>query len=1394
MPQRTDIPQEFSEVQLCKPQHGILGSLALHPEAPHLNMAFTFSLEGPLDLELFHQAWQHVRETNESLQSVLYQEHQARLSLSSSEDERSEFIDLSSDSSPERELQRWAAARCQIPLSLDKSMVDSVVLLLGPSKFAWYLNLHHLVTDGHNTKLLLEQMGQNYSLLLKGKPLKVLPKTSYYHQENQGNPSTHSDEQEHWRTRRANSNRTFLFPQTGKKRRTTQSLRYTLTLTDQQQQRFEGIYSEDGFSSFTPSLSRFSFLATLLASFLHRNGKQDQICFDTPTHGRFSPASKNTAGVFIEILPFAVELQPGDTFRSLGARCLAESLTFAQNLLSLPTETDQSPSNVVLNYIDVDLSQFGDLPCEANWLHSGHTDSVHELRVQAHHFHAAKNLSFFLDLNEETFPNSSSQLVVERFQKLLSAFLEDPDREIESVDILSQAERTQLLQDFNKPARASLPTRSIIATFELQAQKTPQQIALREGELQLTFSELQERVWQIAHALSNEGVAAGNTVAVTMKRSLDAVVSILAVLSCRAHYLPLSPNLPLDRRDLILSDAEASFILSATANPLASSACPVIALDQLVLADKPSPLPPPELTDLAYLLYTSGSTGQPKGVAIAHAGVADYLEWAAREYCDGSQLHFPLFTSLSFDLTVTSLFLPFITGGTLHIYPERDGPVDGAVMDVIEENRVDFIKLTPSHLAVLKQLDLTQSRLKCIVVGGEDFPSSLAQTIHQQLGGRATLINEYGPTEAVVGCMIHRYRPEQDQGPSVPSVPIGIPADHCQIYLLNESLQPVPPGITGELCISRHGMAQGYLRRPELTARQFVPHPFRPGETLYRTGDLARLSPNGLLTCLGRIDRQVKLSGFRIELGEVENALLSHHEVEQCAVSIRGTQITHLGVTHTCSRCGLPSNLPGARFNSDGVCHTCEVFDQIKKESSRYFKDLSELEGVFLKAREHNPSEYDCISLLSGGKDSTYMLARLVDMGLKVYAFTLDNGFLSQHAKENITRVTERLGVPHEFAATPAMNEIFRDSLTKFSNVCNGCFKTIYTLAITRARELGIPFIATGLSRGQFFETRLTANLFQGDFSPDEVDKAVLSARKAYHNLEDEVTRSLDMTALRDPEIFEHVRFLDFYRYCDVSLSEMMTYLKDRVGWVRPTDTGRSTNCLINDVGIYIHQKERGYHNYALPYSWDVRMGHKTREEALAELDDQLDLISIRTMLAEVGYDENRLQNERPKKQLLAYYTSQSSPDEHALKEHLATRLPASSLPHHFLKVDSLPLTPNGKIDYKALPQPSSEKPPSHSEALPESPAEEGVSQIWREALNLTSIDVTQSFFQLGGTSLAAMEVMVKICEHFAVKLPLKSLFENPTVRALAALIEETIMQELADLDDNEALSLLQSS
>ncbi len=1371
----------------------------LAPESPLYNMAFAWLFPAELRAEAFQRAWSRVADGSDALRTRVAERDGAALRrIAPAGACRTEVLDLGPADG--REFRRWCRERCSRPLALDGPLADSVLVRLDGGRTGWYLNQHHLIADAWSTVLLFRQVAAEYAALMgdAGEAPELYP---YY-------PTAaalasrsvrRAAALEHWAARRERPERSIPLYGHGAQPAGTASTRLTLRLGAERSRALDRLSTAPGFLSLSPELSRFALFATLLTSWLHRVSGRSELGFDAPVAGRPTAEAKRALGLFIEMFPFAVSVGPRETFRSLGARCLAEAELFLRH--SLPGTSSPSGAaagSVVLNYFPESFGDFAGLPAEVEWVHPGHGDSVHALRLQVHDFAGSGRITLHFDWNDRALPERLRRRGLRHFEKLLAALLDDPDRPIAAVDLLTGDER-RARAALNATKVAPRPEETALATFLRQARAEPDRVALREGSCAVTFGELRERSEALAATLVGEGVAPGDRVAIASRRSIRAVVAVLATLRARAAYVPIDPAYPRRRKDRILLDSGTRLLLAGDGAGLDDDdgADTIDGVDVLTIAGGISAgrgrtldRGEPTLDDLAYVLYTSGSTGRPKGVLIAHAGLADYLGWAARRYVRGERLRFALFTSLSFDLTVTSLFLPLITGGELLIYPETEGPVDSALMDVVRADAVDFLKLTPSHLSLLVQMDLPGSRIRRMVVGGEDLKTRLAAEVAARLGPRLEITNEYGPTEAVVGCVAHRWDPRADAGASVP---IGAPADRVAVEVLNEAGSPVPAGVPGELWVSRVGLARGYRGLAGETAARFCPRPGPPGARRYRTGDRVRWVDSALprLEFLGRVDRQLKVSGFRVEPAEVEAAVLSLPGIEQCAVVARrptpAVSAPDGDVRH-CRRCGLPSNHPRAAFDRRGVCGVCRAYERVREHAEAYFQTMVDLRAIF-ESSERGRGEYDCMLLLSGGKDSTYALCRLVEMGLSVYAFTLDNGFISERAKDNIGRVTGQLGVPVELASTPAMNAIFRDSLRRFANVCQGCFKTIYTLATNRAKELGIPIVVTGLSRGQMFETRLTEEMFSGDRlsggrrSPEEIDAAVLAARKVYHRADDEVARSLDVRVFEDDRVFEEIRFVDFYRYCDVDLAEMLAYLRRKVPWVRPQDTGRSTNCLINDVGIYVHKRRRGYHNYALPYSWDVRMGHKTRDEALAELDDEIDVAHVRRTLAEIGADPERLTASPDQPLLAAYYVASEDLAEDELRRQLAERLPSPLVPAHLQRLDTLPLTVHGKVDEAALPAAEHGRRPETSYRPPEGPVQEFLAGLWREQLGVERVGADDGFFALGGTSLVAMEVMIRLCREFALDLPLETLFSHPTLARLARVAEDRILADFADDD-----------
>lgn len=475
----------------------------------------------------------------------------------------------------------------------------------------------------------------------------------------------------------------------------------------------------------------------------------------------------------------------------------------------------------------------------------------------------------------------------------------------------TESEHRSLVIEYNLSAAPYPADKTVVDLFEAQVECTPDDEAIRMGDRCLTYRELNERANQMAANLRTHGVDSGQLVALYMENSIEVVCTILGVLKAGAAYVPVDIATPTERLALILQDIAkglaATLPVLVTQSGFASDLPDGVAQVITVQAEFASigeypvsnPRFPASPNDIAYVIYTSGSTGTPKGVMIEHRSLVNYIWWAREKYCGGERLTWPLFSSLAFDLTVTSIFTPLISGGQIRVYREDPGAHGTVIFKVIEDNAADIVKLTPAHLAMVRDMISSTSKMRKFIVGGEEFKSELARDITRNAGGPVAIYNEYGPTEATVGCMIHRYDSEKDLGLSVP---VGIPAANTCIFVLDEHLSPVPIGDIGEMYLAGDGLARGYFNRPELNAERFVtaPDPRQMGPTakssavgpalvrLYKTGDLARWSATGSLEFLGRADHQVKIGGARIELGEIEARMLKHPDVRESVVGIVG--------------------------------------------------------------------------------------------------------------------------------------------------------------------------------------------------------------------------------------------------------------------------------------------------------------------------------------------------------------------------------------------------------------------------------------------------------------------------------------------------------------------------
>ncbi len=1368
---------------LTKSQTSLWLADKLNPNTPLNNVPYAFYINGELDFNSFQIAFNELIKSTDVLRIIIGEED----SLPYQEvreiyEYQIEFQDFS-----EKEngfINNWLQERSEVIFDIKELLFDTAVIKLNSGKYIWYLNLHHLITDAQSSVVLFDRMSQLYKAILENNALPI-SNVSYssFVQFEQKERINNQGETQYWEHKlEAFKELPNLYGEKASDNSITKSNRIELELTVNEIEKLKAISNTNGVKLWNEELSLFNVFATLLFTYLYRVSGQSNLVIGAPIHNRVKNSFKETAGLFIEIFPLAVQIEENDTFFTLLKKVQIASGDYLKYGVTGASSAKLSRGfNVVLNYITAKFSDFAGFKTEVEWIHPNYSDPGHKLRFHVFDFNNEGNLKLVFDFNDSVLNGSKLQEASIHFKNIYDTFLDDIHGTITKSEIVTKQET----QSFLLEKIISTEAESVLKTFENLVHHQPNAVAVQEKGRVLTFRDLNKKSNQLAHFLVKKGVKQNTKVVLYNYRNIDYVLGVLAIMKAGGTFVPIASDQPKDRVEYIISNSECQLVLTDKnlESQLGNISVPHLNLENEKAQIEAESVENLDLehaqNDIAYVLYTSGSTGNPKGVLISNSALSNYIFWAKDYYNINNKTILPLFTSIGFDLTITSTILPLISGGKLMLYKENAFGPDMSLMQVLGDNFVNTIKLTPSHLSFLKDRDLSVSNIHTMIVGGEDFKVNLAQAITEAFGKPVKIYNEYGPTEATVGCIVGDF---SENHKDFTSVPIGKPIKNMHAYILDTHKHLVPNGIVGELYLSGASLAEGYLKLDEITKNKFVDNPFVEVTKMYHTGDLARINKDGDYEYLGRVDEQVKLRGYRIELADIESNIENFEGVNDCAVVLVKNDKKPIEVNNVtnCTECGLPSNYPQTDFDEFGVCNLCNAFKGYKNKVDRYFKNEEELKNILLATKGKNP-KYDCLSLLSGGKDSTYILAKLVSMGLKVLAFTLDNGYISNQAKANIDKIVNKLGVDHVYGETEHMNAIFVDSLKRHKNVCNGCFKAIYTLSTHIAINHQIPFIVTGLSRGQFFETRLTEELFWADdLDVKKIDDTILEVRKLYHKEKDAIKDLMDVSVFEDESTFDKVQFIDFYRYSDVSLSEMLQFLKEKVGWVRPTDTGRSTNCLINQVGIYVHKKQKGYSNYAFPYSWDVRLGHKTREETLDEINEYIHEPEVKRIMKEIGYEEPDLMEADEK--LVAFYTGDTPKTSKEIKTYLSKKLPSYMMPTSFKYLDEIPLTKNGKVDKKLLR--SFNVKPEEVKATyvaPRNEIEELLERIWKEVLMLDKIGVHDNFIALGGHSLAAIRVTSRVNGELEMELPLNKVFDLPTIEMYAKFIEETMIELLGE-------------
>ncbi|MEP7342690.1 MAG: amino acid adenylation domain-containing protein [Acidobacteriota bacterium] len=936
------------------------------------------------------------------------------------------------------------------------------------------------------------------------------------------------------------------------------------------------------------------------------------------------------------------------------------------------------------------------------------------------------------------------QKIGEAYLALLADAVRHPESSAEKLNVLSEAERERLLFALNQTATGDPLDRCIHQLFEDAVERAPQSVAVEFQQTQLSFVELNRQANRLAHHLRAKGVGPESRVGILMERSCETIVAVLGVLKAGGAYLPLDPNSPDERLLYLLEDARPSLVITEPKlrQRLADYCGTLLCLDKLEGESQENPVNTALPENLAYVIYTSGTTGKPKGVMIQHRSVVNLLHALNRQVYQQEGIPASMRVSVNapmvFDASVKQL-IQLANGHTLCLIPEQARSNAEELLSLIAEKNIGALDCTPSQLKMLLEAGLTSTPdadPRVALVGGE----ALDKAVWTQLArsSATAYYNVYGPTECTVDATICRV----DAALESPS--IGRPLANVKIYLLDEDGQPVPAGVAGEICISGAGVARGYLGHASQTAEKFIPDAFSgvAGGRMYRTGDHARYLPDGNLEFLGRRDNQVKHRGMRIELGEIEAVMKQHSSVSDACVLLRedqpgdqrlvGYAVAKAPATDGYPRYALPNGM--------------SIVHQNRTDTTYLYQEIFE-DQVYLKHGITLP-DHACV----------------FDVGANIGLFTLFVGQQCPDAKvyafEPVAPIFNALQINANSFGVKA--KLFPVGLSVAERNENFTYYPAYPSRSGFSAYADAEDEVSVIK--QFLGNKKAAGATEMGLLLEEADDFF----GEYFKGERQVGRVRKLSDILLEEKIERVDLLKI----DVQRAEL-DVLKgiDDQDWRKiwqivmevHDGLGTQTEGRVNEILALL--KKHDFHALA-------------EQDPLLKNTDRYTIYARRNGVSSGnghgkngnGFAAHALNRLSPKNSA----NGEAALSGNSLREFLKGKLPEYMIPAEFVILDSFPLTRNAKIDRQALPAPEQAGEDSDQRAELRTPFEELLGVIWAETLgvkNIGQVGAEDDFFERGGHSLLATRLISRVRESFNIELPLRTVFEAPTLAGLARRI-----------------------
>ncbi|MCL1123842.1 non-ribosomal peptide synthetase, partial [Shewanella surugensis] len=918
-------------------QENVYFDQLISPDSSMYNIGCYSIIEVKYDFTVLKHAWQLLIDKVDALRLDLVQQEGGaplqRVLPKGTVEGYIESIDFSSKDSSHSEAKQWMQAQFTNVFDAHRGQKYQIALIkLSDKKYYLFYRFHHIINDGTGVCRLIEYLHRTYDALLKRADLGWLVEIPQYQ-------PTIEKSREYIVSKRYHRDKRYWSGFIQSKEATQLDKHYHRQGND--------VY-EKGLSSTLScnlrdccamrKISLLSLLMGVSALYFSNTLNSKNIIVNVPVHGRKGHQGMRVVGMHSNVIP--IELKTFQVF-SFIELCAEADKTFKAGVKhgQFPQSHLSRLNRDLLSDITLIYDpHVEDLKFELKYLSA--RDEHAPLEIRLIDFMETSELILRIDYGCAYFNETEVKKIAETFIQLMEAFLLDPTQNIQHLALISPEDRHTLLHEWNQTEIDYPKDKTLQQLFEEQVAKTPDNIALVFEEKTLTYDELNQSANQFAHHIRSQyqtkyqvSLKPDTLIALYLDRSLEMVISILAVLKAGSAYVPIAPEYPQARTLFMLQDTAASFIITQAHYEVKLSEwlsageldCTVLPVDEnsvnnnsadnettIASQSNDNPLPINQSSDLAYVIYTSGTTGQPKGVMIEHAGIANRLHWMqSHALLDSSDVVLQK-TPYIFDVSLWELLGPSQVGARLVIAPPSSHTQPEALYSLISQHGVTALDFVPSMLGVFSQslaasgkvLPVSVRRVFC---GGEALTAAQVDCFYQVSARSTRLYHMYGPTEAAIDATFYECQLQN----AVVSPPLGRVIDNTQVYVLDTRQYLVPIGTQGELYISGAGLARGYLNRPELTIERFIDNPFASkkeitnGDTcLYKTGDLVRYLSDGNLAYLGRNDSQVKIRGHRIELGEIEAALVSLEGIQQAVVIDRprvDSQGKYLAAYLTCA-------------------------------------------------------------------------------------------------------------------------------------------------------------------------------------------------------------------------------------------------------------------------------------------------------------------------------------------------------------------------------------------------------------------------------------------------------------------------------------------------------------